>query len=138
MRTVFADSGYWIALYDPLDGLHPKARAISAQLGPCRIVTSQMVFVEFLNHMGKGGQRRREEAVAIVTRLANTPSIQVIPQTADQFSFAVTHYSERLDKRWSLTDCSSFVLMESLKISEALAYDRDFEQAGFVALLRDS
>ena len=42
------------------------------------------------------------------------------------------------DQRWSLTDCSSFLLMEQRGISEALAYDRDFEQAGFIPLLRYS
>lgn len=35
-------------------------------------------------------------------------------------------------------DCASFLVMEELDITEALAYDRDFEQAGFVALLRES
>ncbi len=37
-----------------------------------------------------------------------------------------------------LTDCASFLVMEKRGIAEALAYDRDFEQAGFVALLRDA
>ena len=53
MRTVFADSGYWIAMYSPSDQLHLKARSITAGLEPCRIVTSQMVLVEFLNHMSE-------------------------------------------------------------------------------------
>ena len=33
-------------------------------------------------------------------------------------------------------DSASFLVMEERNITEALAYDRDFEQAGFVALLR--
>ena len=37
---------------------------------------------------------------------------------------------------WSLTDCTSFVIMEQMEISEALTPDRHFEQAGFVALYR--
>ena len=40
------------------------------------------------------------------------------------------------DKVWSLTDCTSFVLMRQRGIADALAYDRHFEQAGFKALLR--
>ena len=46
-------------------------------------------------------------------------------------------YASRSDQRWSLTDCASFLVMEERNISEALAYDRDFEQAGFSALLRE-
>ena len=45
-------------------------------------------------------------------------------------------YSSRLDQSWSLVDCSSFVLMEERGIRDALAYDVDFVQAGFNALLR--
>ena len=47
-------------------------------------------------------------------------------------------YSFRQDQSWSLTDCASFLVMEERGITEALAHDRDFEQAGFTALLRNS
>ena len=136
MRTVFADSGYWIAMYNPSDQLHLKAWAITAGLEPCRIVTSQMVLVEFLNRMSGGGQPLREKAISAVTRLTETPSVEIVPQTQDQFDEAAVLYSSRPDKGWSLTDCASFILMEQRNISEALAHDRDFEQARFVALLR--
>jgi uncharacterized protein len=46
-------------------------------------------------------------------------------------------YADRLDKAWSQTDCLSFKLMEEQNISEALAYDKHFAQAGFVALMRN-
>lgn len=42
-------------------------------------------------------------------------------------------YSQRPDKGWSLTDCISFVVM----IDRGLTGDHHFEQAGFLALLRD-
>ena len=137
MRTVFADSGYWIAMYNPSDQHHVKAKAVTKGLGSCQIVTSQMVMVEFLNDMGGRGQSLRERAMSIVTRLTDTSSVEVVPQTPDQFDEAAARYSSRSDKGWSLTDCASFILMERMNIPEALAYDRDFEQAGFVALLRE-
>ena len=136
MRTVFADSGYWIAMCNPSDELHPEAAGVTEGLGPCRIVTSQMVLVEFLNYMGGRGQSLREKAMTVVTRLTDTSSVEVVPQTRDQFDEAAEMYSSRSDKGWSLTDCASFILMEQMNIPEALAHDRDFEQAGFVALLR--
>jgi hypothetical protein len=39
------------------------------------------------------------------------------------------------DKNYSFTDCTSFVVMEELKLTEALASDRHFKQAGFKPLL---
>ena len=63
--------------------------------------------------------------------------IEVLPQTGNLFTAAVAFYAARLDQRWSLTDCMSFVVMTERGIPQALAYDRDFEQAGFTALLRN-
>jgi len=53
-----------------------------------------------------------------------------------QFQDALALYEQSSDKEWSLTDCSSFLIMRELKITEALAHDKHFEQAGFDALLR--
>ncbi len=55
MKKVFADTGYWIALLNPEDDLHPKARQIAIYLSSTQIVTSQMIFTELLNAFsGKG------------------------------------------------------------------------------------
>jgi predicted nucleic acid-binding protein len=39
---------------------------------------------------------------------------------------------------WSFTDCTSFAVMQRLQIKESLTFDREFEQAGFIALLRNT
>lgn len=69
--------------------------------------------------------------------LAHHPNVEIVPQTDTQFTGAVHRYAARSDQTWCLTDCASFLVMEERDITEALAYDRDFEQAGFVALLRE-
>jgi predicted nucleic acid-binding protein len=47
------------------------------------------------------------------------------------------HKGQRKDKAWGLEDCASCLIMQERGISQALAYDEHFKQAGFVALLRD-
>ena len=136
MRTVFADAGYWVALMNPHDEWHRNAETITAQLGNVRIVTSQMVLVEFLNFMGSRGQEMRKSALSVVRELVENPEVEIVQQSSGQFDSAFARYASRLDKRWSLTNCASFITMEQKNIREALAYDRDFEQAGFIALLR--
>lgn len=42
---------------------------------------------------------------------------------------------ERKDKRWTLCDAVSFVLMNDDNLEQALTTDHNFEQAGFVRLL---
>ena len=136
MRTVFADSGHWIALLHPRDQLHQQAKAVAAGLGSVMIVTTQMTLTEALNHLSREGEPLRFLAVQMVRGLEDSPDVEVVPQTNTQFRAAVERYISRGDQRWSLTDCASFLVMEERGITEALAYDRDFEQAGFVALLR--
>jgi predicted nucleic acid-binding protein len=41
---------------------------------------------------------------------------------------------ERSDKRWSFTDCTSFVAMRSLSVDSAFTFDANFQQAGFKML----
>lgn len=57
MRTVFADTGYWIALLDPHDTLHAKAIRLSQNIETIQICTSDMVFTEVLNHFAKRDAR---------------------------------------------------------------------------------
>ena len=137
MSKVFADSGYWIAITRTGDGLHRKARVVTQQIGPVKIFTSELVLVEYLNDMSKLGEYYRRLAVDTVRDLQNDSNVEIVPATSRQFWEAVQYYDSRRDQQWSLVDCSSFLIMEELKIQDALAYDRDFRQAGFTALLRD-
>ena len=59
MKTVFADSGYWIALLSPRDNLHLIAINAKRALGVARIVTSHMVFAELLNGAAERGASQR-------------------------------------------------------------------------------
>jgi len=137
MRTVFADSGYWVSLLYPRDQHHATATAVAAGLGQVSIVTTQMVLTEAFNAMARSGEGGRRLVAQLMEDLENDPDVEVIPQTEAQFRASVERYATRSDQSWSLTDCASFLVMEERGMAEALAYDRDFEQAGFVALLRE-
>ena len=136
MRTLFADSGYWIAILHPGDQLHNRAMSVTANLGSAVIVTTHMALVEVLNHLAGRGEQYRNIAAQVIRELEARPEVEIVSQTDAQFRAAVERYAARPDQTWSLTDCASFLVMEERNITEALAYDRDFEQAGFIALLR--
>ena len=138
MASVFADSGHWIALLNPRDQMQERANSVAARLESSPIVTTQMVLAEVLNHLSREGEWLRHLAVQMVEGLERNPNVEIVPQTDAQFRGAVERYASRGDQRWSLTDCASFLVMEERGITEALAYDRDFEQAGFATLLREA
>ena len=109
---MFADAGYWIALFNPRDQLHTKAITVSNTLHGWSIVTSQMVLTEFLNHYAALGQPFRQRAVQVVRSLQDDADVEIVPQTELQFAAALTLYAQRPDKEWGLTDCASFLIMQ--------------------------
>jgi predicted nucleic acid-binding protein len=136
MRTVFADANYWIGLFNPKDQLHTAAILASRGLLKTRLVTSEMVLVEVLNGLGKFPTLRTKVAAAIDAIVAD-PNTEVVPQTSILFRDALALFRQHQDKEWGLTDCSSFVIMRQRGLTEALTFDRHFEQAEFRALLRE-
>ncbi len=137
MPGAFADAGYWIALLDNEDPLNARATDLAMQQPPLGIVTTEMVLVEVFNHFSRSGPQGRLAVERFVRRLRETEQVDVVPQSSEQFAAAARRYAGRPDQRWSLTDCASFLVMESRGIDDALAHNRDFIQAGFKALLRD-
>jgi predicted nucleic acid-binding protein len=137
MQSVFADAGYWIALLNPRDNLHAKAREVSIALGEFRIVTSEMVLTEVLNAFASRGELLRRAVCTLVDNIQRDMTTKIVSMTSVGFDEGMDLYLRRADKTWGLTDCTSFVIMKRDKIKTALSGDRDFQQAGFKALLVD-
>jgi predicted nucleic acid-binding protein len=130
MRTVFADSFYFIAQLNPADEAYGKATTFTASYEG-RLITTEWVLAE----VGDAFSRppNRERFVQFYQQLLDMPDLAIIPATfADGFEL----FMNRPDKEWSLTDCISFVVMTKEGVTEALTGDHHFEQANFVALLK--
>ena len=136
MKRLFADTVYWIALTNSFDQYHTRAVEISEALSPCRLFTTDLVLIEFLNALADSGAHIRSAAVQMVEAIMNNPQVTVVPMNRRTFIRSLALYTARPDKGYSLTDCSSMLLMRERRLSEALTTDRHFEQEGFVALLR--
>jgi predicted nucleic acid-binding protein len=137
MRTVFADTNYWVALVNWNDDLHESAVRAAQALGSARTVTTDGVLVEFLNHYAEYGGQMRETAARLVHGLLDDSGVEVVPQDREFFLAGLELFEQRRDKGYSLVDCMSMRAMRERGIMDALTYDRHFEQEGFRALLRD-
>lgn len=60
----------------------------------------------------------------------------IVHTNAEMFQRAVSMYTEFTDKKWSLTDCLSFIVMKDNRIHVAYSADHHFKQAGFQYTLR--
>jgi predicted nucleic acid-binding protein len=138
MKIVFADTGYWIALLNSQDSLHQKAREIDERMKiqETRIVTSELVLIELLNYFSRRYTSMRMQAANLVIQIQLYPNYDVITD-GSLFPEAFKLYTAREDKQWSLTDCSSFYIMQEMGITAALTHDRHFNQAGFATLLSE-
>jgi uncharacterized protein len=133
-QTRFVDTGYWIAFFHAGDDLHRRALALARRLrGP--FVTTSVVLIEVAD--GLSSASTRHLGTRFLERVRMDPNVTVVPLSPDLLDRSIARYVTRSDKEWGLTDCISFVVMEERGITEALAYDQHFVQAGFRALLRE-
>lgn len=137
MKTVFADTMYWIASVRPNDQWGEAAKRAKSSLGAVRILTTDEVLAEFLTGLGTGGEKVRGAAAKMVRAILNNPNVKVLAQSRDSFLRGVQLYEQRLDKEYSLTDCISMNAMRSESVSQILTKDRHFIQEGFEILMTE-
>ena len=132
MNAVFADTFYFLALVCRKDKAHRKCLAFS-QSSDRPVITTTWVLLE----LGNALRRVRDRAVfsRFMEDLAADADTTVHSADQQVFDSAVALFNERPDKEWSLTDCTSFVVMQEYGLTEALTSDHHFQQAGFTALL---
>ena len=130
----FVDTGYWIAAFNVRDNLHERAMALAQRLrGP--LVTTAAILLEVADALA--GATTRHLGTQFLETVRADAAVEVVALTDELLKRAVELYLNRPDKTWGLTDCISFVVMEERGITEALAADQHFVQAGFRALLRE-
>ena len=136
MKTVFADTAYWVAMARPRDQWRSAAQNALRRLGSIHIVTTDEVLTEFLTLVSGGGPEVRLSAVRSVRQLQKDSSVRVVPQSRTSLSNALDRYEARGDKGYSLQDCVSMNVMEAESITEILTGDHHFEQEGFTVLMK--
>ena len=138
MRYVFGDTSYFIALVNDLDVLHDRARSLSNEFAATagKIVTTLSVLEEFLTEWSRRDQGAKLKAAEFVDRVRRSPTVEVLPITDQLFDVAIDLYRRRMDKQYSMVDCTSMVICEQRSITEVLTADHDFEQEGMIALMR--
>jgi predicted nucleic acid-binding protein len=133
MKIAFADSTFYIALLISRDCNHEKAKTV-AESWTGHTITTEYVLTEVANHLSGNGRRRRRYGQLLADIRADSQAV-IVRSESKLWQRGSDLYLARPDKGWSLTDCTSFIVMEEQGITEALAADHHFEQAGFRALL---
>ena len=135
MTEVFADTNYWVAMTDARDTWHVRAVAASRALGPVRLVTTEPILIEFLNHFSAYGGFWRDRALLQVETILTHADVEVVPYDPTTLRRGMDLYAARQDKQYSLTDCMSMNICRAMDIEEVLTHDHHFAQEGCAVLL---
>jgi predicted nucleic acid-binding protein len=133
MTDIFADAFYYFALLNPEDEAHLLAREYTEKFTGV-MYTTHWVLTEIADGMAEPANRPL--FLELIESLGSDERVMIVPADLALFEQAIALYRERPDKAWSLTDCTSFVVMQQHGIVEALTGDHHFEQAGFQRLLK--
>ncbi|BAZ69900.1 hypothetical protein NIES4106_46800 [Fischerella sp. NIES-4106] len=138
MSSLFVDTSGWASLFIHTQPHYPQAEQhfrLAFQQHR-RIYTTNYVISELVALLNSPLRVSRLRIFEIVDAIKTVAYVEIIhiDDVTDALGWELC--KSRLDKAWSLVDCTSFVVMQQLGIQEALTTDKHFEQAGFICLLK--
>ena len=136
MKRVFVDSGGFVALLFSEDAAHARALDLfhRAQVERWRLVTTNTVVVEAYSLLLIRSRRGRRDAIEFLDMVVRDAYRIERVRAADE-TRAIALVRAHDDKTYSLCDAQSFIVMERLRIKEAIAFDRHFQQYGRFKIL---
>ena len=131
---VFVDTGGWIAVNVASDSLHQVAQIYYEDLLSRRVplFTSNFVLDETITRIRYDiGHAAACRFCDLYQRAEEQHLVTTLWVDAAVTREAMQIFRKYSDQRFSLTDCTSFVVMRELRLTEALTTDRHFRQMGF-------
>jgi predicted nucleic acid-binding protein len=135
MRQIFVDTSAWDAIADGRDPNHEVALLFRDEIaGQCRLAVTNYILDELYTLLLMNvGYQRAVDFKRKLDVLVQEGILEVIWVSAAVATEAWTVFEQfNVDKKWSFTDCVSYVVMKQRGITEAFAFDDDFAQMGFV------
>lgn len=137
MENIFVDTSAFVALYALEDQYNKSAIEKLKRLSerPHRLVTSSYILDETLtNLLRREGYRAALKFGLRIFEETSDFQIIRIDETIESEAWRVFKTYNK-DKRWSFTDCTSYVVMKSMAIKSVFTFDiDDFRQMGFQLL----
>jgi len=131
MKTYCADTSYWLALELNDDQNYVRALTHWQSLVKTSftIVTTSYIFDETVTYLNS--RNHHEKEIEVGENLLLSQTIELIHANESLFFEGWAMFQKYQDKRYSLTDCISFTVMNQKELDTALTFDRHFTQAGF-------
>lgn len=132
---VFVDTSGLYALVEKNDAHHTAARNAVEKLlraGRKLVLTDYIVDETITLAKARSGKR---VAMRVLELLEKSAGIRIEWIGSSRFEETKTFFRKHADHGYSFTDCTSFVVMNELGLTQALTTDKHFPEAGFQRLL---
>jgi hypothetical protein len=129
---IFVDTGAWFATVVPSDSDYPVASNWFSQ-NVETLITMNYVIDETLTLLRMRRENQRAIALGNVFFSGTLATIHYVTEANIQQAWQV--FGQFSDKDWSFTDCTSKVVMASLNITQAFAFDHHFRQFASVQVV---
>jgi predicted nucleic acid-binding protein len=127
--VIFVDTSFWLAIRNRRDTSHDLARSLLAKHAAEPLLTSNHVRGETWTFLRRRAGHR--SAVDFLDSIGRSPRLRIIFVSEDIEAAALRWLRGRDEREYSFVNATSFALMRSLRIRDALAFDGDFTAAGF-------
>jgi predicted nucleic acid-binding protein len=126
---LLADTGALLALFNPRDALHDRAKRFTRKADGTRFVLTELILSETVTRL----RSRTDAAHAADVGLAllNSRRYEVLFVDAGLVEAGLADLRRFSDKRLSLVDCVSFAVIRTLALDGSFTFDRDFRDCGF-------
>ena len=126
---IFVDTSAWYALAEPGDPNSPAARSW-LRTNTAALVTTDYILNELLTLLRARGKSHRGVTLGRKVLAGGAANMEWVGEADFRRAFEV--FERFQDKEWSFTDCTSYVVMERLKVKKAFVFDHHFRQFGTV------
>jgi len=129
---IFVDTSFWVALRNRRDTHHVEAQKLMAEYAAAGLITTNHVRGETWTYL----RRKAGHAAAIgflgATRRSHLLEVRFVAEEVERVAWSWLQQHD--EREYSFVDATSFVMMQRLRLQQALAFDGDFAAAGYQEL----
>jgi uncharacterized protein len=126
---LLADTGALLALFNPRDACHRKAKRFVREAARTRFVVTELIVIETVTRLRARTDAAR--AADVGAALMRSQRYEVLFVDTALLEAGLADLRRFSDKRLSLVDAVSFAVIRSLGLDGSFTFDRDFHDCGF-------
>ncbi len=128
MKKLFVDTGAWYALVDKNDPDHIKAKGYF-KTNKLYLISTNFIFDEIITLLRSRLGWRVAKDFGKRLKDSNFVSLTSVRNEDEERGWEI--FLQYKDKSFSYTDCTSFAVMERLRLSTVFSFDKHFHMMKF-------